>query len=82
MHVLDRPHQPRMLSASIAAAVLAIVITLVLAARLGDITHAGSNTATPSRTAAPVSASATWLGNPFTTPLGPPLRQPWLAGAR
>jgi hypothetical protein len=82
MHVLDLPHLPRMLSASIAAAVLAIVITLVLAARLGDITNAGSSTPMPSRPAAPASASANWLGNPFTTPLGPPLRQPWGAGAR
>jgi hypothetical protein len=81
MHALDRPHLPHGVVAGIAAAVLAIVITFVLAGSLGDVSLGGS-TPTPIRTAAPARASATWLGNPFTTPLGPPLRRPWGAGAR
>jgi hypothetical protein len=82
MHALDRPHLPHGVVAGIAATVLAIVITFVLAGSLGDISQVGRSTPTPIRTAAPARASATWLGNPFTTPLGPPVRQPWGAGAR
>jgi hypothetical protein len=82
MHALDRPHLPHVVVAGIAAAVLAIVITFVLAGSLGDVSHGGSSTPTPIRTPGPARASATWLGNPFTTPLGPPLRQPWGAGTR
>ncbi len=82
MHVLDRPHLPHGVVVGIAAAVLAIVITFVLAGSLGDVSHVGSSTPTPTSTAAPAKASATWLGNPFTTPLGPPLRQSWGVGKR
>ena len=82
MHALDRPHLPHLVVAGIAAAVLTIVITFVLAGSLGDVSNVSSSTPTPIRTAAPPKASATWSGNPFTTPLGPPVRQPWGAGAR
>jgi hypothetical protein len=80
MHVLDRRHLPHTIVAGVAAAVLAILITLVLAAGLGDVSQAGSSTATLNRTAAAASASRgtpTRRGTPLTAPLGAPLRQPW-----
>jgi hypothetical protein len=39
MHVLHRPHLPRLISVSIAAAILAIVISLVLASSLSNISQ-------------------------------------------
>ncbi len=39
MHAVQRPHLPRAIGVSIAAGPLAIVITLLLASALGDVTQ-------------------------------------------
>ena len=88
MHVLQRPHLPRAIRASIIAALLAIVITLLFATALGDLDQpaAGSTTARhPSPTALSVQSAQSltgarptittpaWLSGPFASPSRAPL---------
>ncbi len=83
MHVLHRSHLPRLISVSIAAAVLAIVISLAFAASISNITQSVNNTSVSAR--APVLASSAvhattprWASSPFTSLLSRPLPAPWL----
>jgi hypothetical protein len=88
MHVLHRPHLPRLLSASIIAATLAIVISLALASSLSNITQPGSGTSIPAHhsATAPASSSRTtvppWASNPFASLLSRPVPPPWLTAHR
>lgn len=84
MHVLHRSHLPRVASVSIAAAILAIVISLALAGTLNNISQTGENTVTPARhTAAALTTTLQttapqWVSDPFASLLSRPLPQPWL----
>jgi hypothetical protein len=84
MHVLRRPHLARLISVSIAAAILAIAISLTLASTLNNISQSSDNTGTPVRHAAPALTSVLqtnaprWAGEPFASLLSRPLPQPWL----
>lgn len=81
MHAIDRPHIPRLGLMALGAILLAIIVLLLAASRVGEI---GAN-ATPNATAAPVSHTATvhnwrpagpsWLANPFVSPFRVAL--PW-----
>jgi hypothetical protein len=79
MHVLHRPHLPRMISVSIAAAILAIVISLALASSLSNISRLNNGTsmsahrAAPALTGAPDAAAPGWASNPFASLLSRPL---------
>ena len=82
MHVLHRPHLPHAATIAAACAGLAIVLTLLLAGGLNDLTFTsagGSPTATTAR------VQSTWTGagwnlSPFTSLLRSPVRVPWTAG--
>lgn len=84
MHVLDRPHLPRLISVSIAAAILAIVISLALASSLSNINRPSNVTGSPAHHTAPGLSTALhtntpqWVSNPFASLLSRPLPQPWL----
>jgi hypothetical protein len=88
MHVLDRPHLPRLISVSIAAAILAIVISLALASSLSNISQPANGTSMSAHrtdpaltgalhTTAPGSAS-----NAFGGPFSRSLPQTWLTARR
>ena len=78
MHVLHRPHLPRLISVSIAAAILTIAISLALASGLSNINQPGNNTRRGVRWSAPtLTLPATvprWASNPFASLLSRPLR--------
>ena len=82
MHVLHRPHLPHTATIAAACAALAIVLTLLLAGTLNDLTST-SNGGSP--TAAPLPAQSTktgpgWNLSPFTSLLRSPVRVPWTTG--
>lgn len=88
MHVLHRPHLPRLISVSIAAAVLAIAISLALAARISTISQPANN-AGISRQSAPAPTSSVlhatmprWASDPFASLASRPLTAPWLTARR
>jgi hypothetical protein len=82
MHVLHRPHLPRLVSVSIAAAILAIAILLAHAGTLNNIGQSSPNTGTPVRHAARAPSSVLqttaprWARDPFASLLSA-LPQPW-----
>lgn len=84
MHVLHRPHLPHLISLSIAAAVLAIAISLALTASISTISQPANNTSTPGQiVTAPTSnvlhaTMPRWASDPFASLLSRPLPQPWL----
>jgi hypothetical protein len=88
MHVLDRPHLPRLVSVSIAAAILAIAISLALASTLNNISQSSNKTVSPVRHAAPALTSVLQTdaprlaSNPFASLLSRPLPQPWPTARR
>jgi hypothetical protein len=88
MHVLHRPHLPRLVNASVAAFILAIVISLALASGLSRISQPSDNANTPAQHGAPASVSVLhaaaprWARNPFASLLSRPLPQPWLTARR
>ena len=83
MHVLHRPHVPRLVSVSMIAAILAIVISLALASTVNNISQPANGTSmTPHRTAPAVTSALhtntpRWATNPFSSLLSRPLPQPW-----
>ena len=81
MHVLHRPHLPRLISVSIAAAILAIVISLALASSLNTISETADGPAVrtvPALTSALHRTAPGWASSPFASLLSRPLPQPWL----
>lgn len=89
MHVLHRPHLPRLITVTVLAAVMAIVLTLAVASGLSD--HgAVSAPSVASRPAATVSVSATgqssgpsaFTRSPFSSLLTKPLALPWAQNSR
>ena len=84
MHVLHRPHLPRLISVSIAAAILAIVISLARASSLSNISQPATGTSAPAHRPVPALTRALhttapgWASNPFASLLSRPLPQPWL----
>ena len=82
MHVLHRPHLPHAATIAAACTALAIVLTLLLAGTLSDLTSAsagGSPTATPTPVQS-TSTGARWNLSPFTSLLRSPVPVPWTAG--
>jgi hypothetical protein len=84
MHVLRRPHLPHAIGVSIAAALLAIVITLLLASTLSDATGPAGGASTLARHHAPATIAVQrtvpaprWPSDPLASPLSRPLPQPW-----
>jgi hypothetical protein len=83
VHVLDRPHLLHAAAIAAACAVLAIMLTLLLAGTLNDLTStsaSGLPTPPPSRVQS-TSARAGWNLSPFTSLLRSPVRVPWTAGS-
>ena len=70
MHVLHRPHLPRLISVSVAAFTLATTISLLLATSVSTISRFGDNARTPAHLTAPAPRSALhtnpppWASNP------------------
>jgi hypothetical protein len=83
MHVLHRPHLPRVISVSVVAAILAIAISLAFARSLDAVSQPSDNTSISARQPAPVPATTLqtsaprWASNPFASLLSRPLPQPW-----
>jgi hypothetical protein len=83
VHVLDRRHLPPAATIAAAGAALAIVLTLMLAGTLHDLTStsaSGAPTATPTPAQA-TSTGAGWNLSPFTSLLRSPVRVPWTAAS-
>jgi hypothetical protein len=81
VHVLHRPHFPHAAAITAACAVLAVVLTLLLAGTPNDF---GSSSASGSPAATPASVRATstepgWQLSPFTSLLRSPVPVPWSA---
>ena len=76
MHVLHRPHLPGLVNVGIAAAILAIVISLALASSLSNINQTGDSA--PAATTALQAIAPRWVSEPFASLLSRPLPQPWL----
>jgi len=81
MHAIDRPQLPRLGAFALAAVILAIVVPLLAATRVGDIglsSGFGSSGAATAPAAGAPSASPTitsWFLNPFAAPIRATL--PW-----
>ena len=88
MHVLDRPHLPRLISVSIAAAILAIVISLALASSLSNISQPANGTSVSAHRTAPALTGALHTtapgraSNAFAGPFSRSLPQTWLTARR
>jgi hypothetical protein len=86
MHVLHRPHPPRLISVSIAAGILTMTISLALASGLSDINQPGTNTGLAVPEGAPTLTQHTtaprWASNPFANLLSRPLPQLWRTSSR
>ncbi len=84
MHVLDRRHLPRLIGVSIAAALLAVVISLVFAAGISNITQPAGNTSVSAHQSAPKVTGALpittppWASSPFASLVSRPLPHPWV----
>jgi hypothetical protein len=85
MHAVHRPHLPRLVSVTIVAAILAIVISLGLATSLSTISQPGDAIGTPAHHATPALTSTLhasapgWASNPFANLISRPLPPPWPA---
>jgi hypothetical protein len=79
MHALHRPHLPRAVMVTVIAAVLAIVLTLVLATRLNDVgsTPAPTAVAGASIVLQPPAPRDRWNLSPFAPLLSAPPLVPW-----
>jgi hypothetical protein len=88
MHALHRPNQlHRAALAAVAAAVLAIVLTLAIAGGLNDLSSAPTPASAPTpRAAVHASAISSQKSNPFTRSLFTSpfarVRLPWASAAR
>jgi hypothetical protein len=83
VHVLHRPHLLHAAAITAACAALAIVLTLLLAGTLKDVTFTsagGSSIPAPSRIQS-TSTHAGWNLSPFMSLLRSPVRVPWAAGS-
>jgi hypothetical protein len=88
MHVLHRPHLPRLVGVSVAAAILASAISIALASSLSGISQPSASASTPGHHAAPAPTSSLqttaprWASNPFASLIRRPPPQPWLTARR
>jgi hypothetical protein len=64
MHVIHRPRLPRLVSVSLAAATLAIAISLALASSLSNIGRPGDNTTNPFASLLSRPLPPSWLSVP------------------
>jgi len=83
VHVLHRPHLLPAAAIAAACAALTIVLALLLAGTLNDLTSTstgGSPTPTPSRVQS-TSTRSGWNLSPLTSLLRWPVRVPWTAGS-
>jgi len=84
MHALHRPHLPTAVAATVGAAVLAIVLTLVTAGTVSDLGSAPASATAPRPPAAiqataarPSPSTSPFTRSPFTGLLTVPLTSPW-----
>jgi hypothetical protein len=88
MHVLQRPHLPRAIGVSVAAALLAIVITLLLAGARDDVSQSGAGSTLARHRAPAVTsvqqtvAAERWASDPFAPLLSRPLPRSWRVARR
>jgi hypothetical protein len=89
MHVLHRPYLSRAIVVTALAAVLAIILTLAIAAGLNDIAYAPTQSSATSPVAAtrtpatPSSASKSpFMRSPFSSLLTAPVTPPWAQDSR
>jgi hypothetical protein len=83
MHALDRQHFPRIGTIALAATLLAIVLMLLAASRVGDIGIGGSSVGTSFATRPAASTPARtpiWVTHPFASPFRVTL--PWRSPER
>jgi hypothetical protein len=82
VHALHRPHLPHAAAITAACAAMAILLTLVLAGTLNDLT-APSAGGSPTATSSPLQSTSTgagWNLSPFASLLRSSVRVPWTAG--
>jgi hypothetical protein len=79
MHALHRPDVPRAMTATVIAAVVAIILTLALATRLNDLasTSAPTGAASPPTAAQASSTAYGWNVSPFAPLLSARAAVPW-----
>lgn len=88
MHVLHRSHLPRPVSVSIAATIVAILISLALTTSRSNISQPIAATGAPARYTVPALTSVLhitaprWASNPFASLVSRPLPPPWPAARR
>lgn len=87
MHALHHLDRRSTLIATMLAAVLAIIATLVLATSLTDLAGSPAATSRPSATLQSHGTRAAltanlFTRNPLTHPFGPPIRLPWASADR
>jgi hypothetical protein len=89
MHVLHRPHLPRLVSVTLIAAILSIVISLALASTLSNLSQSGGGAGASTRHGAPAPSGSTLstarrgMSNPFADPLNRPVPSlPWPTAPR
>lgn len=72
MHAIERPHLPRIGVLALSALLLAIVVLLLAASRVGDIgsgsASSGAATGLPTKIHTTAPAAWSWFTNPFAAP--------------
>ena len=82
MHVLHRPHLPRLTTVSIVAATLTIALMLAFAGALSAVSQTGNNAGAPASVSAPAVSGVPhpnaprWVSSPFASLLSRPLPLP------
>lgn len=86
MHAIERPHLPRIGILALGAVVLAIVVLLLAASRVGDIgwssgaASSGAPAGPPAKIDSAAPAAPSWFANPFAPPFRVVL--PWNTPSR
>jgi hypothetical protein len=73
MHAIAHPHLPRIALLALGAVVLALVVLLLAAARLGDISPSSGSASSGAAAGAPANvhnapAASSWVTTPFEAP--------------
>jgi hypothetical protein len=88
MHAIH-PHLPRPILVTLTAALLTILVLLIFAARVGDISFSSSSNGSPSPAASTTKISTpvkihgpSWLANPLAPPFQQRIPLPWAPNVR
>jgi ABC-type glycerol-3-phosphate transport system substrate-binding protein len=86
MHAIERPHLPRMASLALGAVLLAVVVLLLAASRVGDLGMSSTASSTPPAASTPATLHHAWRTSPsaFTNVFSSPFHAalPWASAPR